>query len=149
MRAVVQRVARAAVTVDAEQIAAIGSGLLVLVGVTVEDTEADARALAEKVRKLRIFPDDSGVMNRSVEEARGSVLAVSQFTLLGDVRRGNRPSYITAAPPEHAEPLYRTFCESLRAAGLDVGEGRFRTDMQVELLNDGPVTILVDTAKSF
>jgi D-tyrosyl-tRNA(Tyr) deacylase len=137
------------VRVNDADISSIGPGLLVFVGISVEDDERDARALADKVRKLRVFPDNAGVMNRSVEESNGQVLAVSQFTLLGDVRRGNRPSYITAAAPERAEPLYRAFIEHLRTNRLDVAEGIFRTDMQVELLNDGPVTILVDTRKAF
>jgi D-tyrosyl-tRNA(Tyr) deacylase len=149
LRAVVQRVARASVRICQERTAEILRGVLVLVGVGVQDTEQDARWLADKVRALRIFPDDDGVMNLSVEEAGGAVLAVSQFTLLGDVRRGRRPSYIAAAPPERAEPLYHAFCDTLRTAGLQVAEGRFQAMMEVELVNDGPVTILLDSKKSF
>jgi D-tyrosyl-tRNA(Tyr) deacylase len=149
VRAVVQRVARASVTVDEREVSSIGPGLLVLVGIGTDDGQADARWLSDKVRTLRIFPDDAGVMNRSVEEAKGAVLAVSQFTLLGDARRGRRPSYIGAAPPEEAEILYREFLASLRAAGLDVAEGIFQADMQVTLVNDGPVTILLNSKKTF
>jgi D-aminoacyl-tRNA deacylase len=149
VRAVVQRVARASVAVDQVEVASIGPGLLVLVGVGTDDERADALWLADKVRQLRIFPDNAGVMNRSVEESNGAVLAVSQFTLHGDARRGRRPSYIAAAPPERAEELYRTFIEALRASGLDVGEGVFQAHMQVELVNDGPVTILLDSKKEF
>jgi D-tyrosyl-tRNA(Tyr) deacylase len=149
VRAVVQRVSRASVSVDGAQVSAIGPGLLVLVGVGVEDDETDVRWLADKVRALRIFPDNSSVMNRSVQESNGAVLAVSQFTLHGDARRGRRPSYITAAPPEGAEPLYRAFIERLRAAGIEVGEGVFQAHMEVELVNDGPVTILLDSKKAF
>jgi D-tyrosyl-tRNA(Tyr) deacylase len=149
VRAVVQRVARASVAVDEVEVASIGPGLLVLVGVATDDEHADAQWLADKVRQLRIFPDNAGVMNRSVEESNGAVLAVSQFTLHGDARRGRRPSYIAAAQPEIAEALYRAFVEALRARGLDVAEGIFQAHMQVELVNDGPVTILLDSKKSF
>jgi len=149
VRAVVQRVARASVTVDGAEVSSIGPGLLVLVGVGVHDDEADARWLADKVRSLRIFPDNSSVMNRSVEESNGSILAVSQFTLHGDARRGRRPSYIAAAPPARAEALYRAFIDILKSAGLDVREGIFQAHMDVELVNDGPVTILLDSEKTF
>lgn len=149
MRAVVQRVARASVTVDELEVSSIGPGLLVLVGVSVDDDESDARWLADKVRTLRIFPDNAGVMNRSVEESNGSVLAVSQFTLYGDARRGRRPSYIAAAPPETAETLYRTFCNAIRSSGVEVAEGVFQAHMHVDLVNDGPVTILLDSTKTF
>jgi len=149
VRAVVQRVARASVTVDGVEVASIARGLLVLVGVGTDDEQADATWLADKVRQLRIFPDNAGVMNRSVEESNGAVLAVSQFTLHGDARRGRRPSYIAAAPPERAEDLYRAFVDALRARDLDVKEGVFQADMQVELVNDGPVTILLDSKKTF
>lgn len=149
MRAVVQRVMRASVAVDEIEVASIGPGLLVLVGVATVDEQADAQWLADKVRQLRIFPDNVGVMNRSVEESNGAVLAVSQFTLHGDARRGRRPSYIAAAPPEHAEALYRAFVHVLRASGLDVSEGVFQAHMQVELVNDGPVTVLLDSKKVF
>jgi D-tyrosyl-tRNA(Tyr) deacylase len=149
VRAVVQRVARASVAVDGVEVASIGAGLLVLVGVATDDERADAQWLADKVRQLRIFPDNAGVMNRSVEESNGAVLAVSQFTLQGDARRGRRPSYIAAAPPERAEELYRALIDALRGSGLDVGEGVFQAHMQVELVNDGPVTILLDSKKAF
>jgi D-tyrosyl-tRNA(Tyr) deacylase len=149
VRAVVQRVARASVTVDGREVSSIGPGLLVLVGVAADDEQADVTWLADKVRQLRIFPDNAGVMNRSVEESNGALLAVSQFTLHGDARRGRRPSYVAAAPPERAEDLYRGFIESLRARGMDVQEGVFQADMQVELVNDGPVTILLDSKKTF
>ena len=149
MRAVVQRVARASVTVDGVEVSSIGAGLLVLLGVGVDDEQPDAAWLADKVRQLRIFPDNSSVMNRSVEESNGSVLVVSQFTLHGDARRGRRPSYIGAAPPDKAEELYRSFIVALRAHGLAVAEGVFQAMMQVELVNDGPVTILLDSKKQF
>ncbi|MGZ4144333.1 MAG: D-aminoacyl-tRNA deacylase [Actinomycetota bacterium] len=149
MRAVVQRVARASVTVDELEVSSIGPGLLVLVGVSVDDGPSDARWLSDKVRTLRVFPDNAGVMNRSVEESDGSVLAVSQFTLYGDARRGRRPSYISAAPPEIAEALYKSFCDLMRASGLEVAEGVFQAHMHVDLVNDGPVTILLDSRKTF
>jgi D-tyrosyl-tRNA(Tyr) deacylase len=149
MRAVVQRVSRAKVTVNDWISGEIGLGLLVLLGVAHEDTEADATYLAEKVAGLRIFEDHDGKMNRSVQDVGGSVLAVSQFTLYGDVRRGKRPSFDAAAPPEHARRLYEFFVESIRAAGLRCETGRFQEMMQVELVNEGPVTILLDSAKAF
>jgi len=154
MRAVVQRVSRARVTVidrtDREWISGeIGLGLLVLVGVTHEDTEADASYLAEKVAGLRVFEDVDGKMNRSVDDAGGSVLVVSQFTLYGDVRRGKRPSFDAAAPPEQARRLYEFFVDRIRAAGLRCETGRFQETMQVELVNEGPVTILLDSSKEF
>jgi len=149
VRAVVQRVSRAAVRVGGEEISAIGTGVVVLVGVATGDTDDDASRLADKVATLRIFPDPQGAMNRGIAEAGGSVIAVSQFTLLGDARRGRRPSFIDAASPEEAERLYRVFCDALRAAGLEAGEGRFRAHMEVELVNDGPVTILLDSRKAF
>jgi D-tyrosyl-tRNA(Tyr) deacylase len=138
MRALVQRVARAAVRVDGEEVASIGPGLLVLLGVTHEDTEADADRLADKVRALRVFPDADGRMNEALGEER-EVLCVSQFTLYGDARRGNRPSYVAAAAPEHAEPLYERFRTGLGAQG-----GVFGALMQVELVNDGPVTLMLE-----
>lgn len=149
MRAVVQRVARAAVRADGETLAAIGRGLVVLVGIGAGDTEPDADRLADKVRTLRIFPDGEANMNRSLEDVGGAVLAVSQFTLHGDARKGRRPSFVEAAPPERAEPLHRRFVEALRAAGVEVGEGRFQAMMEVELVGDGPVTILLDTERRF
>jgi D-tyrosyl-tRNA(Tyr) deacylase len=149
MRAVVQRVSRAQVTVEGEIAGEIGLGLLVLLGVDREDTEADAVYLADKIAGLRIFEDDEGKMNRSVQEVGGSVLAVSQFTLYGDVRRGKRPSFDGAAPPEQARELYEFFVEQIRAAGLRCETGRFQAMMQVELVNEGPVTILLDSRKGF
>jgi D-aminoacyl-tRNA deacylase len=149
MRAVVQRVSRAKVTVNGKVRGEIGLGLLVLLGVGREDTEADATYVAEKIAGLRIFEDDHGKMNRSVVDAGGSVLAVSQFTLYGDVRRGRRPSFDAAAPPEKALPLYEFFVERIRSAGLRCETGRFQETMEVELVNDGPVTILLDSTKTF
>jgi D-aminoacyl-tRNA deacylase len=149
MRAVVQRVSRAQVTVNGEIMGQIGLGLLVLLGVSRDDTEADANYLSEKVAHLRVFEDAEGKMNRSVAEAGGSVLVVSQFTLYGDVRRGKRPSYDAAAAPEKARQLYEFFVEKIRAAGLRCETGRFQKTMQVELVNEGPVTILLDSAKGF
>lgn len=149
MRAVVQRVTRAAVRSGGETLAEIGPGLVVLLGIGANDAEADADRLAEKVRTLRIFPDGGANMNRSLVDVGGAVLAVSQFTLHGDARKGRRPSFVDAAPPEKAEPLYRRFVETLRASGVEVGEGRFQAMMEVELVNDGPVTILLDTEKRF
>jgi D-tyrosyl-tRNA(Tyr) deacylase len=149
MRAVVQRVSRAQVAANGEIAGEIGLGLLVLLGVGREDTEADAAYLAEKIAGLRIFEDDEGKMNRSVQGADGSVLAVSQFTLYGDVRRGKRPSFDGAAPPEQARQLYEFFVEQIRAAGLRCETGRFQAMMQVELVNEGPVTILLDSRKKF
>jgi D-tyrosyl-tRNA(Tyr) deacylase len=149
MRAVVQRVSRAQVAVKGEIAGEIGLGLLVLLGVGRDDTEADATYLAEKIAGLRVFEDDQGKMNRSVQEVGGSVLAVSQFTLYGDVRRGKRPSFDAAAPPEEARQLYEIFVEQIRAAGLRCETGRFQEMMKVELVNEGPVTILLDSAKTF
>jgi len=149
MRAVVQRVSRAKVTVKEWTSGEIGLGLLVLVGVGHGDTEADATYLADKIAGLRIFEDEDGKMNRGVVDVGGSVLAVSQFTLYGDARRGKRPSFDGAAPPEQARRLYELFVERVRALGLPCETGRFQEMMQVELVNEGPVTILVDSAKSF
>jgi D-aminoacyl-tRNA deacylase len=149
MRAVVQRVSRAVVSVNENIAGEIGLGLLVLLGVGQEDTEADAVYLAEKVSGLRIFEDEQGKMNRSVQDAGGSVLAVSQFTLYGDVRRGKRPSFDAAAAPEKARQLYELFVERIRAAGLRCETGRFQEMMKVELVNEGPVTILLDSGKAF
>jgi D-tyrosyl-tRNA(Tyr) deacylase len=149
MRAVVQRVSRAKVTVGAWTSGEIGWGLLVLLGVGAEDTESDAHYLAEKVTGLRIFEDEDGKMNRSVVDVGGSVLAVSQFTLYGDVRRGKRPSFDAAAAPDHALRLYELFVERIRAAGLRCETGRFQETMQTELVNEGPVTILLDSKKTF
>jgi D-tyrosyl-tRNA(Tyr) deacylase len=154
MRAVVQRVSRAKVTIsdrtNTDWISGeIGLGLLVLLGVGHEDTKADATYLAEKIAGLRIFEDHDGKMNRSVQDAGGSVLVVSQFTLYGDVRRGKRPSFDAAAPPEHARRLYEFFVQRIQVAGLRCETGRFQEMMQVELVNDGPVTILLDSGKTF
>jgi D-tyrosyl-tRNA(Tyr) deacylase len=149
MRAVVQRVTRAQVTVDGEVVGKIESGLCVLVGVAAADSERDARALAEKVVGLRIFEDEGGKMNRSVLEAGGGVLAISQFTLLGDVRRGKRPSFSGALEPAAARALFDAFCGVCRSLGASVESGRFREHMLVELVNDGPVTILIDTERVF
>jgi D-aminoacyl-tRNA deacylase len=149
MRAVVQRVTRASVKVGDEITGEIANGLLVLLGVAQEDTEADADYLAEKIAGLRIFEDGAGKMNLSVVDASGAVLAVSQFTLFGDVRRGKRPSFDAAARPEQARELYEYFVERVRAAGLRCETGRFQATMDVELVNSGPVTILLDSKKSF
>lgn len=144
MRAVVQRVTRAAVRVDGETVGEIGRGLLVLVGAAAGDGLADAAALADKLAGLRIFPDDEGRMNRSVVEIGGAALVVSQFTLYGDVRRGRRPSFTEAAPPEAAEPLVDLVAAHLREAGVPCATGLFRAHMEVDLLNDGPVTLVLD-----
>ncbi len=149
MRAVVQRVSRAKVTVDGEITGEIGRGLLVLLGVGVGDTRADADYLAEKTIGLRIFEDTDGKMNLPVAEVGGAVLVVSQFTLYGDVRRGKRPSFDAAASPQTARELYEYFVERIRAAGLRCETGRFQETMQVELVNEGPVTILLDSSKTF
>ena len=149
MRAVVQRVSRARVTVDNQVAGEIARGLLVLLGVSIEDSQSDADYLAEKVIGLRVFEDDNGKMNLAVREAAGSVLVVSQFTLYGDVRRGKRPSFDAAAPPEKAHALYEYFVGRIRAAGLRCETGKFQAMMQVELVNDGPVTILLDSSKAF
>ena len=145
MRAVVQRVSRAKVTVAGEIIGEIGRGLLVLLGVGQADSEADADYLAEKIAGLRIFEDDAGKMNRSVGEVGGGVLVVSQFTLYGDVRRGRRPSFDDAARPEKARGLYEYFVGRIRAGGLPCETGRFQEMMDVELVNDGPVTLILDS----
>jgi D-tyrosyl-tRNA(Tyr) deacylase len=149
VRAVVQRVREASVRVDGELQGAIGTGLVVLLGVQVADSEADASALADKVLNLRVFPDEAGQMNRSVLDVGGALLVVSQFTLLGDARRGRRPSYIEAARPDQADRLYGSFVEELRTSGLVVATGVFRAMMDVELVNQGPVTILLDSRKLF
>ena len=149
MRAVVQRVSRAKVTVNTKLVGEIGPGLLVLLGVGQNDAEADADYLAEKLAGLRIFEDAEGKMNRAVGESGGAVLAVSQFTLYGDVRRGKRPSFDAAARSEQARRLYDHFVEKIRAAGLRCETGQFQEMMQVELVNDGPVTILLDSQKAF
>ncbi len=144
MRALVQRVRQAAVTVDGEVVGAIGHGLAVLVGVTHTDTEATARALAAKVAGLRCFDDGAGVMNLDVRAVGGAALVVSQFTLYGDTTRGRRPSWTAAAPPEVAEPLVAAFTDALGAAGVPTATGRFGAHMLVSLVNDGPVTLLLE-----
>ncbi len=149
MRAVVQRVSRARVEVDGRTTGEIGEGLLVLVGVAKTDAEADAAQLAEKIAGLRLFNDDNGKMNRSVEEVGGAVLVVSQFTLHGDCRKGRRPSFDRAAPAAQAQALYEKFLHVLRHRGLQVETGVFQAMMEVELVNAGPVTLLVDTDRSF
>lgn len=145
MKIVIQRCSRASVTVEGQVTGEIGIGLMVLVGVTHDDTEKDAKFLADKVAGLRIFEDEEGKMNRSVLEIGGKVLSISQFTLYGDARKGRRPSFITAARPEQAIGLYEAFNEAVRAHGLEVQTGVFGADMQVELVNSGPVTILLDS----
>lgn len=149
MRAVVQRVRRASVDVGDEEVGRIGPGICVLVGVGRDDTEADADALAAKVIGLRIFEDDAGKMNLDLAGVGGSVLAISQFTLYGDVKKGKRPSFGEAMEPLQADILFRRFCEQCRALGAPVETGRFRAHMVVHIENDGPVTILVDTKKTF
>jgi D-tyrosyl-tRNA(Tyr) deacylase len=149
VRAVVQRVSEASVRVEHELKGQIGPGLVVLLGVQLGDGEADAEALADKVLNLRIFPDEAGQMNRSVLDSRGGLLVVSQFTLLGDARKGRRPSFIDAARPEEADRLYLHFVERLRLSQLAVATGVFRAMMDVALVNQGPVTILLDSRKQF
>ena len=149
MRAVVQRVSRASVTVDGKIVGEIGNGLVVLLGIARDDTKLDAAYLAEKTTALRIFDDDEGKMNLSLKDVKGGALIVSQFTLYGDVRRGLRPSWIEAAAPEVAEPLYDFFVRQTRTMIGKVATGSFRAMMQVELINDGPVTIMLDSKKLF
>ena len=149
MRAVLQRVTRACVRVEGETVGEIGRGLVVLLGVARDDGEADAVYLVEKVLNLRVFEDAEGRMNLSLSEAGGALLAVSQFTLYGDARRGRRPSWFDAAPPELAGPLYEFFVAEARGRGAHVETGSFRAMMEVELVNDGPVTILLDSRKLF
>lgn len=149
MRAVVQRVSRASVAVAGEVVGEIGDGLLVLLGIAVADSEADADYLAEKIAGLRIFEDEAGKMNRSVAEIGGAVLAVSQFTLHGDVRRGKRPSFDGAARPERARELYEYFVAQFRIRGLHCETGQFQAMMSVALVNEGPVTLLLDSSKLF
>ena len=149
MRAVVQRVTSASVTVDGETVGSVGKGMMVLIGVSSGDGPADLKYIAEKVMHLRIYDDENGVMNRSILEAGGEILAVSQFTLYGDARGGRRPSYYRAAKPEQANEMYEQLIAVWREAGIRVETGRFRTEMQVSLVNDGPVTILLDSEKAF
>jgi D-tyrosyl-tRNA(Tyr) deacylase len=145
MRACVQRVSEASVSVDGQVTARIGRGLLVLLGVAAADTDVEARWLADKLAGLRVFEDGEGKMNLALADAGGAMLVVSQFTLLGDCRRGRRPSFTDAAGPEQAEALYNTFVESVRRLGVEVATGQFRRHMMVSLVNDGPVTLIVDT----
>ncbi len=149
MRAVLQRVSRARVTVEGRDTGEVGSGLMILLGVGREDTSAVAASMAEKCANLRIFEDDQGKMNRSLLDVKGSALVVSQFTLYGDARGQRRPSFIAAAPPELARTLYEEFCAALRKLGVNVATGVFQAMMSVELVNEGPVTILLDSDKTF
>ena len=149
MRCVVQRVTEAAVSVQGEMTGSIGPGMLALIGVSSEDTDADLKYIAEKTMNLRIYDDENGVMNRSVLDTGGSILAVSQFTLYGDARGGRRPSYFRAAKPEKANEMYERLIAFWRSQGLHVETGRFRAEMKVSLVNDGPVTILLDSEKVF
>jgi D-tyrosyl-tRNA(Tyr) deacylase len=149
MRAVIQRVSRASVTVAGEVVGAIEKGFLVLLGVAQDDTQDDVVYLAQKVVGLRVFEDADGKMNLGLADVAGRVLVVSQFTLLGDCRKGRRPSFVHAAPPEKADELYRSFVAEVRGQGIVVETGRFQQHMDVELINDGPVTLLLDSRKSF
>ena len=147
MRAVIQRVSKASVTVEDKIVGQIGQGFLILLGIAHSDSEAETAFLARKIAGLRVFEDGDGKMNLSLSEIGGAVLAVSQFTLYADTRKGRRPSFVDAARPEQAEPLYRRFCELLVAEGVPVEKGIFQATMQVALVNDGPVTILMDTSE--
>ncbi|MEM9410725.1 MAG: D-aminoacyl-tRNA deacylase [Planctomycetota bacterium] len=149
MRIVIQRVTSASVEVDQQVVSSIQKGLLVLVGVAEGDDNQDAKYLAEKVVGLRIFGDEDGKMNLSLKDVEGKLLAVSQFTLCGDVRKGRRPSFVTAAKPDEGNRLYMRFVNDVREQGVDVATGIFQADMKVSLVNDGPVTILIDSKKSF
>lgn len=149
MRCVIQRVTQASVVIDGETVGRCGKGFLVLIGVHADDTDADLKYMAEKVPNLRVFEDEAGKMNLSLKDVGGEILAVSQFTLYGDARGGRRPSFIAAARPEKAVPMYEQLVESWRSQGIHVETGRFGADMQVSLTNDGPVTILMDSAKAF
>ena len=149
MRAVVQRVKRAEVRVKGKVIGRIGPGLLVLVGIAKEDSPEAGKGLAEKIVRLRVFDDEDGRMNLDVRQAGGAILAVSEFTLYGDCRKGRRPSYAAAASPDDARPLYDAFVESLKESGAKVETGEFRAMMDVELVNDGPVTLLLDSSRTF
>jgi len=149
MRAVIQRVSAARVVIDKAEFSRIGAGILVLLGVEKEDTAEDAAALARRIVELRIFEDEAGKMNRSIGESGGQILAVSQFTLLGDCRRGRRPSFDPAAPPDIAKPLYELFVKEIEALGIPVSTGLFQAMMEIELTNQGPVTFILDSRKRF
>lgn len=149
MRCVIQRVTEASVTIDGEMVGRCGKGFLVLICVHVDDIEKDLKYMADKVPKLRVFEDDAGKMNLSLKDIGGEILAVSQFTLYGDARGGNRPSFITAARPEKANPMYEQLVQAWRDQGIHVETGRFGADMKVALVNDGPVTIMMDSTKAF
>lgn len=149
MRAVFQRVLESSVEVDGQVVGRIGHGAMILLGVGDGDTEQDAQYLADKVAGLRVYGDDEGKMNRSVQDVGGEVLVVSQFTLYGDCRKGRRPSFASAAPPDEARRLYGYFCDRLRQMGLTVAEGVFQAEMKVSLVNHGPVTILIDSRRAF
>ena len=149
MRLVIQRVLNSSVTVDGNEVGKIGPGLMVLCGVEDGDTQEDVKYCVDKTVNLRIFEDDAGKMNRSILDVGGEILAISQFTLQGDVRHGRRPSFIKAARPETAVPLYDAYCEGIRANGIHVETGIFQADMKVSLINDGPVTLLIDSRKVF
>lgn len=148
MRAVIQRVSRARVVIDSREHSSINAGVLVLLGVEKGDSANEGAALAKKIVELRIFEDDAGKMNRSIQDAGGEILAVSQFTLLGDCRKGRRPSFDSAAPPDEARELYDAFVESIRLLGVRVQTGVFQANMDVELLNQGPVTFILDSRRS-
>lgn len=148
MRAVIQRVSRARVVIDSTEHSSIHAGILILLGVEKGDTTEDGAALAKKIVELRIFEDEAGKMNRSILETHGEILAVSQFTLLGDCRKGRRPSFDGAAPPDEARQLYNAFVESIRLSGIRVETGVFQADMNVELVNQGPVTFILDSKRS-
>lgn len=145
MRAVIQRVSQASVSIEENIVGAIQQGFMVLLGITHEDTGDDVAYLVRKIKNMRVFEDEEGKMNRSLESINGAVLSISQFTLYGETKKGNRPSFIQAAPPSIAIPLYETFNEGLKAEGITVATGKFGADMQVALVNDGPVTIVIDT----
>ena len=149
MRLVIQRVLESSVSIDGEVTGKIGPGYMVLCGVEVGDTNDDLQYCVKKTLGLRVFEDENGKMNRSIQDVGGQILAISQFTLHGDARRGNRPSFITAARPELAVPMYDAYCKALREAGIHVETGVFQADMKVSLINDGPVTILIDSRRLF
>ena len=149
MRAVVQRVSQASVVVDDQTVGKIGPGFMILLGVEQDDEPTDTQWMSSKVAGLRVFEDDKGLMNLDIRETSGQILVVSQFTLLGDCRKGRRPSFVAAARPEKAEQFYDGFCDQLRELGIQVETGRFQTTMQVSLVNEGPVTMLLDSQKKF